>query len=184
MQDRVATHPNRWKLTSVEGETDVYDFERADDPLIAGTPLDKATFLTDATAAAIAALTGNTPSLPTEAIDELAGVLSDMGVIDVAHIETGSYSGTGTVGSANPNTLTFTYNPRFLIIVADGAHYQTTAQNGLMWQYPNTAAQGSNVVSVSGNQISWYTTASATNRVAYQMNVSGTQYDYFAITVN
>ena len=40
--DRVPTYPGRVKLTHVGG--DEYDMERADGPVVAGTPLDKATF--------------------------------------------------------------------------------------------------------------------------------------------
>ena len=183
MQDRVATYPNRWRLTAVTGETDVYDLTREDDATVVGTPLNKATFLPDTTAAAIAALSGNTPTLPSEALDEIASVLGSMGVTDVAHLETGSYVGTGTSGSSNPNSLTLTYKPRFLMIIVDAGYYQTTAENGLLWQYPNTAAQGSNVVSVADNTVSWYSTGSS-SRAARQMNTSGTTYHYIAIGVN
>lgn len=41
--DRVPTHPGRIKLTPVEGQTDLFDMARADDPTVEGTPLDKAT---------------------------------------------------------------------------------------------------------------------------------------------
>lgn len=41
--DRVPTHPGRIKLTPVEGQTDLFDVARADDPTVEGTPLDKAT---------------------------------------------------------------------------------------------------------------------------------------------
>lgn len=40
--DRVPTNPGRVKLTHVSGNE--YDMERADSPVVAGTPLDKATF--------------------------------------------------------------------------------------------------------------------------------------------
>ena len=40
--DRVPTYPGRVKLTHVGG--DFYDMERADEPLVAGTPIDKAAF--------------------------------------------------------------------------------------------------------------------------------------------
>lgn len=40
--DRVPTYPGRVKLTHVGG--DLYDMERADEPVVAGTPIDKATF--------------------------------------------------------------------------------------------------------------------------------------------
>lgn len=52
MIDRVATYPGRVKLIPVAGETNVYDIERADSPIAEGTPLNKATLLSDAVAAA------------------------------------------------------------------------------------------------------------------------------------
>lgn len=42
--DRVPTNPGRVKLTPVSGMANTYDMVRADNPTVAGTPLDKATF--------------------------------------------------------------------------------------------------------------------------------------------
>lgn len=50
MKDRKPKYPGRVMLTPVEGQSGVYDMERADDPEEAGTPLNKNTFLTDETA--------------------------------------------------------------------------------------------------------------------------------------
>ena len=50
MRDRVPKHPGRVKLIPVEGEENVYDLHRADEPEEEGTPLNKDTFLKDATA--------------------------------------------------------------------------------------------------------------------------------------
>lgn len=41
--DRVPTYPGRIKLTPVSGQADVFTMERADEPTVEGTPLDKAT---------------------------------------------------------------------------------------------------------------------------------------------
>lgn len=41
--DRVPTHAGRIKLTPVDGQTDFFTMERADEPTVAGTPIDKAT---------------------------------------------------------------------------------------------------------------------------------------------
>lgn len=41
--DRVPTHAGRIKLSPVEGSPDHFVMERADDPIVEGTPLDKAT---------------------------------------------------------------------------------------------------------------------------------------------
>lgn len=51
MQDRVPTYPGRVTLTPVAGKANTYDMARADEPTQAGTPLNKATLLKDATAA-------------------------------------------------------------------------------------------------------------------------------------
>ena len=42
--DRVAEHPGRVKLTPVSGQANTYDMERADNPLIPGTPVNRALF--------------------------------------------------------------------------------------------------------------------------------------------
>lgn len=51
MQDRVPLYPGRVKMTPVAGQANTYDMVRADDPTQAGTPINKATLLKDATAA-------------------------------------------------------------------------------------------------------------------------------------
>ena len=42
--DRIPTHPGRVKLVPVPGQADTYDMVRADDPIVVGTPLNKALF--------------------------------------------------------------------------------------------------------------------------------------------
>lgn len=136
MQDRVSTYPNRWKLTPVAGQTNIYDFERADEPVVAGTPLNKATFLTNETAAAIAEFAGSTPTLPTEALSAIAAFINEFGdITKTAYIETGSYVGTGVISSLTSQSgsnvyikninsapsLTFTFKPRFLFIRYQGS---------------------------------------------------------------
>ena len=51
MQDRIPLYPGRVKMTPVAGQANTFDMVRADDPTQPGTPLNKATFLKDATAA-------------------------------------------------------------------------------------------------------------------------------------
>lgn len=43
-KDRVANYPGRIKLKKVEGTADIYEMERADEPIVEGSPLNKATF--------------------------------------------------------------------------------------------------------------------------------------------
>lgn len=42
-RDRVPQHPGRVKMIPVQGEANTYDMERADSPLVEGTPINKAT---------------------------------------------------------------------------------------------------------------------------------------------
>lgn len=53
MQDRLALFPGRVKLVPVNGQENVYDMTRLDSPTVEGTPLNKASLLTDETAEAI-----------------------------------------------------------------------------------------------------------------------------------
>lgn len=61
MQDRIPLYPGRVKMTPVAGQANTFDLVRADDPTQAGTPLNKATLLKDATAALYGLGTGAVP---------------------------------------------------------------------------------------------------------------------------
>lgn len=100
-----------------------------------------------------------------------------------AKIETGSYTGTGTYGAADKaNSLTFGFEPKFVYVnskKSNNAYF-------LLWLYgaeqvPNTIDNGSNynVVTQSGNTISWY--CEYNKGAANQCNVSGSTYQYIAI---
>lgn len=75
MKDRVPTYPGRVKLTPVSGETDTYDLTRADEPVQEGTPLNKASLLSDA-AASFIGLTSDTAT-PNNAFTKLAQLIYD-----------------------------------------------------------------------------------------------------------
>ncbi len=62
MKDRIPLYPGRVKMTPVSGQANIYDMERADQPTQEGTPLSKATLLSDATAAALG-LAGDDPTV-------------------------------------------------------------------------------------------------------------------------
>lgn len=179
MQDRVSTYPNRWKLTPVAGQTNVYDFERADEPVVAGTPINKATFLTNETAAAIAALSGATPTLPTEALSAIAAILSDIGsASSITRFAVGTYTGTGSSGASNPTSLTFPFEPKFLLVYQNNEIFSLSATNGFIWVYNNSAFTNGSIT-VNDDTVSWYSTTNA----GYQRNASGQVYVYFALGV-
>lgn len=100
-------------------------------------------------------------------------------------IETGSYVGTGTYGSAKPNILTFSGIPAILIITTE---LVSTSTQTYTWAYPSPyMSYGSqyffNYVSRSGKTASWYAFVrdSATDYSATQLNRLGTKYYYSAI---
>ena len=68
MQNREPTYPGRVTLTPVAGLANTYDMDRADQPLQQGTPLTKATFLKDATAALFGL---GTDAVPDDVLSEI-----------------------------------------------------------------------------------------------------------------
>lgn len=114
-----------------------------------------------------------------------------------AMIEVGSYVGTDTFGSAKPNSLTFGFEPKLLIIFnnniaisgyeysfytntnniinldAVGTTYQICGPSGENGLSKNRYAKKS----TNGKIFYWYNKSSA----AYQLNASGVTYRYIAI---
>lgn len=76
MQDRVPLYPGRVTLTPVSGQANTYDLTRADQPTQEGTPLNKASLLKDATAAAFGL---GTNAVPDDALNLLSRFQSGLG---------------------------------------------------------------------------------------------------------
>ena len=93
--------------------------------------------------------------------------------IPAVKMETGSYVGTGTYGSGNPNKLTFSFAPKMVVVTEYGAT-GLGASTGMIWN--GNPQIGTRSVSVAGSEISWYD-SSASN----QLNSSGSTYYYAAI---
>lgn len=188
MQDRISNHPNRWVLTPVTGQANTYDFTRADDPTQVGTPLNKATFLPDAVASAIESATGvSGVTLPGEALDAIATYLNNIGATNnIVKMETGSYVGAGGTTQTDSVSLTFSFKPRFLLLLKSGEYVNITQQgNCTAWMYPATLMHNSNTVTYDNDKtLSWVnTTTTQSNRPSYRMDVSGTTYYYLALGV-
>lgn len=189
MQDRISNHPNRWVLTPVTGETDTYDFTRADDPTQVGTPLNKATFLPDAVASAIESATGVSGiTLPADALDAIATYLSGIGTTgNITRIETGSYTGAGGTSATKSKSLTFSIKPRFLIITKSDTFAGRDLDGACaMWQYGLSSMRGTVVVTYNGGtSISWVCQATTQDsRPVNRMDVSGTTYSYLCLGVD
>ena len=171
MKDRIPTYPGRVKLTQVSGN--IYDLERADQPSEAGTPLNKASLLKDATAA----LFGLTDTAVPD--DVFALIASGR-----AKIEAGSYVGTGTKGESNPTEITFAITPKILVVYrADGYVYTiypyTVGADYLWTVIGNGSSPTACTATVTGTTVSWWTSANS----SLQLNDSGTTYYYCAIGV-
>lgn len=201
MQDRVSNHPGRWLLTPVAGQTNVYDFTRADDPTVIGTALNKATLLTDATAAMINALVGSTPATPDEALNGLATALAAIGMSNNVKLEMLTYTGSGGGGRgySSQMSLTFSIKPRIVIWGCPGFYsqwYGEGGESGMTWIYPYTTGprnqSGSNSrptvfnYTESNKTLKWYangTSGSASDNSIWNMDASGKTYYVFAIGV-
>ena len=108
-----------------------------------------------------------------------------MGMLgEKTRIATGSYTGTGTVGRNNKNSLTFDFEPKLLIIrTPSPSGYATTIGvtfvYGIDYQFNDIVAMSESgcYVSWEGNTVTWY----AEKQAGDQSNNSGTKYYYVAI---
>lgn len=185
MIDRVVEHPNRYKLVPVDGTTDTYDLVAVPGTVTAaGTDLNKANLLSDDTVTAIQTAVGSTLSnaVPDKALAAIAGVIGTNGM----EIQTGSYQGTGTYGSENPNELTFGFTPKIWgIYIRDFGSTFDLLSNLLVFGVNSPASgtmieyqQGSyneNFFSYSGKTVSWYSSTGA------RQQLNSGKYYFFAI---
>lgn len=191
MQDRVPLYPGRVTLTPVSGQANTFDLVRADQPTQEGTPLNKASLLNDATAA----LYGlpNT-AVPDDVLSKIKTLIdsANANANTKARIDTGSYTGTGTYGSSNPNSLTFDFEPKLIVIKNTSSNVVRSYFMVFVRPCPfalivraratksgGDACYGNTVyVTWSGNTVSWYSESSS----EWQGNYSSTEtYYYIAI---
>lgn len=174
MQDRVSNYPGRWKLTPVTGTTDTYDFERADDPTVEGTKLNKATFLPDAVASAIEAATGGSNiNLPADALNAIATALSSIGLTKNCKISYGSWSGTGYTGGRN---YQFSNPPRLVFACKNGGFpFGDATKCAFLWAY-NMTSDGTRTFSLNGNTLSWSNSTAGSTGIVNNLNESGATY--------
>lgn len=112
-------------------------------------------------------------------------------------IETGSYTGTGTYGSSNPNSLTFGFEPKIVFISYSGSDYGPASRFAIIYcyaltsNYPNDSygygysliystgslSNQNNMAKLVGNVLYFYNKETATA----QLNLNGETYKYIAI---
>lgn len=96
---------------------------------------------------------------------------------NVAHVVTGSYTGSGKYGESNPNTLTFDTIPKLVVIVGTGGGYIIPQRGvGIVNNFITGISNNTITVSTSGNTISWHSNAGAKE----QLSQSGSEYAYVA----
>lgn len=119
---------------------------------------------------------------PASAAEFVYEALGQMG--DKTRIAKGSYIGTGTYGKSNPNSLTFDFVPKIVIIVYSGVAV-------FLWGSSGTYERGSaatNFITTNTNThtvsyadidrtMTWYSTSDA----IAQLNASNTEYNYIII---
>lgn len=126
---------------------------------------------------------------------EYKGNLLDS-IMNPLKIATGSYTGTGTYGASNPNSLTFDFEPKLVIITrgstddADGVYsaYSSTDNAMLLMKYTvirwndSSNVLGYDVnVKFDGKTVSWYTKQSNAECQANASSTSTACYHYFAL---
>lgn len=112
------------------------------------------------------------------------GNLSGLGV---ARIATGSYVGTGTKGPNNKNSLTFSFNPKFVAIWEDGTVvanlYVFTVEKSTYSVVRSSGSLEPTHCTFDGKTLLWWTgsdSGSTSGDALLQANGSGITYDYVA----
>lgn len=117
------------------------------------------------------------PAIPAGTTIEYLGKLGDK-----ARVQFGSYVGTGTYGYDNPNTLTFDFVPKLVIIsgyTSNGYTTVTFVRGASSAGYPaNGTIYFSMQLSWNDKKVSWYNNAYDADQ---QANKSGYRYNYVAI---
>ena len=234
MKDRVSLYPGRIRLIPVEGQDNVYDLVRADEPIEEGTPLNKVNLLKDST---IQKYVNANINVPDDVFNYLGNYAEywwkriNAGIVSYVHstdrtaypdtgelngfsyeyvgipfenmpnmpvkIETGSYVGTGAVGSSNPNSLTFSFVPKLVMFtkVTDSNNVEYNSGYFLSSNNPcpvvfdltnlsnifTKSYMGAREIycKLNDKTFSWY--YNSTSNPGYQLNASKYTYHYVAI---
>ena len=107
-------------------------------------------------------------------------------------VETGRYTGTGTYGSRNPNSLTFSFKPKLFLISRDGTQllhgnsYSESGTFGCLWgalteSYKSISVGRYNSFNVKAVNKTVYWYVNSGKEAGEQLNYSGTVYNYIAI---
>jgi hypothetical protein len=116
------------------------------------------------------------------------GAWENLGLNVLGKIEQGSYVGTGAFGENNPNSLTFGFVPKFVIIEAPSMGVTYMMLNGVSVNSVLSRESGTGYVTWhtnraewNGNTVTWYSHGNSLNSAGGQMNANGNTYRYVAI---
>ena len=153
----------------------------ADEPMVTGTPIAKATMLDDATETA---LWGDTAD---RTVNQAFGQLKNI-ADGLTRMETGTYLGTGTYGASARNSLSFSFMPIVVGVTGGGSLYL-----GNIIIREQLGSSGIGALSASGNSLAWVISwdeksvtwhsaaSSSSSPDEKQLNRNGTTYYYFAL---
>lgn len=103
---------------------------------------------------------------------------------DKVRIATGSYTGTGTYGVSNPNSLTFEFEPKILLVLSNDATGGMLGIRGAQKATTGLATyQGRDNITFNQNVVSWYCIDGGNSSTSpyIQMNQASMSYYYIAI---
>lgn len=174
MQDRVPLYPGRVTLTPVAGQENTYDMVRADQPTKEGTPLNKATFLKDTTAALFGL---GTTAVPDDVFQMLA-IMPGRYKIGV-HVTVNGTAASGVTvhGITNANGGAVSTNSAGY---AEGYTYERTATLSVDKQYTDVPAK---TVTVNTNGNAFTETTIALVSTSGQLEVTSSQMVRFSTAV-
>ena len=121
MKDRIPRYAGRIKLIPVENQPNIYDMERADEPIQEGTPLNRHTLLSDQTIAMIGLTEDATPDDALRAFnDKIAEAEQTIteGLANGAKTAWGTFvvsAKSGSTTSSEIIELSFDFSPQFII---------------------------------------------------------------------
>ena len=104
-----------------------------------------------------------------EAIDAAVGA--------VPRLHFGTYTGTGTYGVSHPNTLTFPFQPQFLLIWDTSSLGSCIIATYGQTLYTTANSHGRNTTTWNGTTLTWY----YANDAYIQMNERNVVYNYLII---
>ena len=114
--------------------------------------------------------------------DDMVALTAAVALCGNCKIVYGSYKGTGTNGSANPNKLSFSHKPIFVLVQGAASELETDKKLRMMLGVPWAAGVNGNnlwknVVTWTEKGVQWYSSNSAIT----QFNISGSTYCYMAL---